>query len=385
MHNNLNDFVDDIDKLVRREGISHQVHEPCIPRSTSKHLIQCTKSTYLSTEGDFLNRFEQKLQKLTGSNKIILTNTGTSALQVALNIINVNKKEVLVPSMTFVASTNAIIYNNGVPHFIDCQKDKISIDHDALDTYLNTITHIKNNKCFNTKTGREIVGLILVHGYGYPANLDSIKKLCSKYRLQIIEDAAACLGSYYKGNHLGTMGRMGIISFNGNKIITTGMGGALICKRSSDYRIAKHLVSTAKVSPSYKYIHDKIGYNFRMANINAASGYGQLLNIKKILHKKVQLHKMYHKLVSNYDFCDLLESMPKEKPNYWINNIVISSKNKNFKNNLLKKLHSRGIYAREIWTPQHLLAMFKKYPRMKLTNSVDMWKRTISLPSSVKL
>ena len=144
------------------------------PSSTSKHLIQCTKSTYLSTEGDFLNRFEQKLQKLTGSNKIILTNTGTSALQVALNIINVNKKEVLVPSMTFVASTNAIIYNNGVPHFIDCQKDKISIDHDALDTYLNTITHIKNNKCFNTKTV-EIVGLILVHGYSYQLTLIQLK------------------------------------------------------------------------------------------------------------------------------------------------------------------------------------------------------------------
>jgi perosamine synthetase len=385
MHNRLNNFVDDVDMLLHTTGISHQVHEPSIPIDTSKHLNQCVKSTYFSSQGTFLDKFENELKKFTGSDKIVLTNTGTSALHIALNIIKIDQKEVLVPSMTFIASTNAIIYNNGIPHFVDCEKGKISVDHKALDIYLDKITFIKNKKCFNKNTGREIAGIIIVHGYGHSVDFDSIRRICKKNHLQIIEDAAACLGSFYKDKHLGTLGRMGIISFNGNKIITTGMGGALICKTLSDFRIAKHLVSTAKVPPSHKYIHDKIGYNYRMANINAASGYAQLLNIKKILHKKIQLHKAYIRLISNYDFCDLYQSLPEERPNYWINNIVISSKSKTLKDNLLKRLHYREIYAREIWTPLHLLKMFKSYPHMKLTNSIDIWNRTLSLPSSVKL
>ena len=385
MYKQLNNFVDDIDMLLHNTGISRQVHEPCIPKNTIKHLNECIKTTYLSSEGTFLDKFRHELEKFTGSNKIVLTNTGTSAIQVALNIIHSSQKEVLVPSMTFVASVNAIIYNNGIPHFIDCEKNKINTDYTALDIYLNKITRIKNNRCFNKNTGREIAGIVLVHGYGYSVNFNLIKNICKKYHLQIIEDAAACLGSFYKDKHLGTLGRMGIISFNGNKIITTGMGGALICKTVSDFRLAKHLVSTAKIQPPYRYVHNQIGYNYRMANINAACGYAQLLKINKILHKKYKLHKMYTTLISNYSFCNLIEPMSYEKPNYWVNNIIVSSQNESLKNNLIKKLHSKDIYARELWTPQHLMKMFKNYPRMKLTNSLDIWKRTISLPSSVKV
>ncbi len=385
MYKQLNSFVDDVDMLLHNTGISRHVHEPCIPSNTIKHLNECIKSTYLSTEGTFLDKFRHELQKFTGAKYIVLTNTGTSAIQVALNIVNSSQKEILVPSMTFVASINAIIYNNGIPHLIDCEKNRINIDCAALEIYLSKITRVKNNRCFNKNTGREIVGIVLVHGYGYSVNFSFIKNICKKYHLQIIEDAAACLGSFYRDKHLGTLGRMGIISFNGNKIITTGMGGALICKTSSDYRLAKHLVSTAKTQPSHKYVHDQIGYNYRMANINAACGYAQLLKIKKILHEKYKLHKMYIKLISNHSFCDLIESMPYEKPNYWINNIITSSSNKSLKNNLVRRLHSRGIYVRELWTPQHLMKMFKNYPRMKLTNSLDIWERTISLPSSVKV
>ena len=385
MDTRIDNFIDDIDMLLRTKGISPEVHEPFIPSSTSKHVYECIKSTYLSSEGPFIDKFGHELQRFIGSNKIILTNTGTSALQIALNIANINQKEILVPSMTFIASVNAIIYNNGIPHFIDCEKNKINIDTDALDMYLKRIARIKNNRCFNKNTGREIAGIILVHGYGFSVNFNLVKKICKRYHLQIIEDAAACLGSFYKNKHLGTLGKMGIISFNGNKIITTGMGGALICKTLSDFKKAKHLASTAKVQPSYKYVHDNIGYNYRMANINAACGYAQLLNIRKILQKKYQLHSLYDKLISNYDFCYLLKPMQDEKPNYWVNNIVISSKNKTLKDVLLRRLHSRGINARELWTPQHLMKMFKNYPHMKLSNSIDIWKRIISLPSSVKL
>ena len=385
MHIKLNNFVDDVHALLKKTNISHQVHEPSIPQSTFKYLSDCVKSTYLSSEGKYLQKFETGLQKMTGSNKILLTNTGTSALQVALKIIGIEQKEVLVPSMTFVATTNAIIYNNGIPHFIDCEQDKLNIDHRLLEDYLKKITRMRNNKCINKITNKEIVGIIVVHSYGYPANFDAIKNICKKYHLQILEDAAAALGSYYKDKHLGTLGRMGVISFNGNKIITTGMGGALICKTTSDYKVAKHLISTAKTPPSHKYLHDTIGFNFRMANINAASGYSQLLNIREILRKKVELRKMYFDLISTYDFCDLLESTSNEKPNYWINNIVISAKNKSYKDQLVKKFHKKRIYVRELWTPQHRLKMFKNYPRMDLTNSIDIWKRTISLPSSINL
>ena len=385
MYKQLDNFVDDVDILLRTTGISRQVHEPYIPKNTTKYLNECIKTTYLSSDGTFLDKFKHELQKFTNTDKIVLTNTGTSALQISLNIINSSHKEILVPSMTFIASVNAIIYNQGIPHFIDCEKNRINIDSIALEIHLSKISQIKNNKCFNKKTGREIAGIILVHGYGYSVNFNAIKRICKKYHLQIIEDAAACLGSCYKDKHLGTLGRMGIISFNGNKIITTGMGGALICKTSSDFRLAKHLVSTAKVQPSFKYVHDQIGYNYRMANINAACGYAQLLIIKKILQKKQKLHKAYTRLIENHNFCDLLKPMPDEKPNYWVNNIVISSKNKSLKDNLLKRFHTRGIHARELWTPQHLMKMFKNYPSMKLTNTVDIWKRTISLPSSIKL
>ena len=377
----INRLADDIKLLLKPYGSNHNVHEPYFNENSVDHIRKCIESSYVSASGQYVDDFKKKLSLTIGSPRIVLTSSGTASLHLALNAIDVEGKEVLLPSMTFVATTNSIKYNHGIPHFIDVEKENVNIDPVKLEKYLKLISVIKNNSCYNKNTKKEIKCLILVHAFGYPADIDKIKKICKKYYLEIVEDAAGALGSKLMSKHVGTFGRFGIISFNGNKIITTGMGGAIICKNNSDYQKIMHLSSTARIQHPWKIEHNEVGYNYRMANLNASLGISQLKSLNQFIKNKKKLHLMYLKLSRNNDLFNILENT-NGKSNYWLNNLILKPKYKQFKVKLIKRLHKNNVFVRELWTPQHMLPMYKKCESSNLDNTVDLWQRTISLPSS---
>ena len=381
MNNSIDILVDNISDMLKPFGKIHHVHEPTFLKSSIDDVSSCIKSTYVSGSGNYLNKFKKELSKYTGSKYITLTNSGTSALHLALNMIDIKNKEVLLPSMTFVATSNAISYNLGIPHFLDVQKNCINIDPLMLDQYIKDIAIMKRGKCFNKKTKNEIKCLVVLHAFGFSSDITKIKKVCSKYNIEVIEDAAGALGTKHKNKHVGTFGRFGKLSFNGNKIVTTGMGGAILSKNQKDHKRVEHLTSTARIQHLWKIAHTDIGYNYRMANINAALGLSQLKHLNTFLKNKKKLHLMYLKILTNDETSELITNA-NHQSNYWLNNLILKPKYKKYKNYLLKKLHEKNILARELWTPQHLLPMYRKNPKSEMKNTIDLWKRTISLPSS---
>ena len=284
--------------------LDYQVHEPIISKSAETHLLRCIKSNYVSSFGEYLSKFEDKLKDITGSKYIVLTNSGTAALFISLKQLEVEKCEVLTPSMTFAATSNAIVYNDAIPHYIDSMRSNPCIDVDKLALYLSEICTMKENVCYNKISKRNTS--IVVHAFGYTAEMSKLIKLCNKYNIKILEDAAGALGSYYKNKHVGTFSDFGILSFNGNKIVTTGMGGAILTKKHKDYKMVKHLISTARLEHPYEIEHDKVGYNLRMSNINAALGYSQLLSFKTTLKKKKILCEKYISNISKTELMILL-------------------------------------------------------------------------------
>ncbi len=377
----INRLADNIKSLLEPFGKKHNVHEPYFDKNSIGNIKKCIESSYVSTSGQYVTDFKKKLSLIIGSPRVVLTSSGTASLHLALNVIGIEGKEVLLPSMTFVATTNSIKYNLGIPHFIDVEKENVNIDPVKLEKYLKLISVIKNNRCYNKSTKKEIKCLILVHAFGHPADIDKIQKLCKMYCLEIVEDAAGALGSRLRNKHVGTFGRFGIISFNGNKIITTGMGGAIICKNNSDYKKIMHLSSTARIQHPWKIEHNQIGYNYRMANLNASLGVSQLKSLNKFIKNKKKLHLMYLKLSKDNDLFDILENS-NGNSNYWLNNLILKPQYKKFKVKLIKRLHKNNIFVRELWTPQHILPMYKKCEYSNLDNTIDLWQRTISLPSS---
>ncbi|MEC7832945.1 MAG: DegT/DnrJ/EryC1/StrS family aminotransferase [Pseudomonadota bacterium] len=366
--------------LIKRE--SYQVHEPIFPKNTKKVLSDCIDSTYVSTKGKYIIKFQNEIKKLTKSKYILLTNTGTSALTLSLSLSNVENCEVLVPTMTFVATPNSVFYAKGIPHFIDSGKEDLNIDSIKLDKYLDKITIIKKGKCINKKTRRIIKSIIVVHSYGYPADMPSIIKVCKKYNISIIEDAAGALGSFLNKKHLGTFSKFGVLSFNGNKTITTGMGGALMINNKNDYIKLNHLISTARLNHKWSIQHDEIGFNLRMSNLNAALGYAQIKDIKNTLKCKKKLYNSYVSQFIDDKICHFLPIENNSQPNYWLTNIFLNKKYIKDHQQLIRMFHKKNIFVRELWTPQHLLPMYSNNPRSDLSNAVNHWKSGISLPSS---
>lgn len=359
-----------------------QIHEPTFDKKDINAVKKCIESTIVSTNGNYIDSFANKLKKITGCKNILLTNSGTSALFLALKTIEIDSCEVLLPSMTFVATANAVINANGIPNFVDSSDKSLNLCPIKLEEYLSMITIVKNKKCINKSTGRVIKALIVVHAYGNIVDLSAIKRIAKKYFLEVIEDGAGALGSFQNKKHIGINNRMSILSFNGNKIITTGMGGALLFKDNDDYKKVRHLISTARVSHDWKVEHDKVGYNLRMANINAALGDSQLSRIEKILKYKKRLYLRYQNEFANDDYCFLHENKKSDEPNHWVTNIYLKNKYKKYHQDLIKSLHKEKILVREIWKPQHLNKMYRKMPKSSLSNAVAHWKTGISLPSS---
>ena len=367
-------------KIIKKNRLkSLNLHEPIIGIDEINEVSKCLKLNYVSSSGPQTLLFEQKLKNFTKSKYVICVNSGTSAIHIALIASGVKKnEEVLVPSLTFVGTINPILYLNAIPHFVDTEKKSLGIDFDKLEKYLNHITIKKGNYYYNKNTNRKITAIIPVHVFGHPVNIEKLKKIVKKFRLKVVEDAAESLGSLYKNRHVGTFGDFGVLSFNGNKIITTGSGGAILTNNYHLFKKALHISSTSKLKKSWEFIHDKTGYNYRLASLNASLGLAQLKKIKKILSYKRKLNKEYKKIFKyNYNF-KILSEPENCKSNYW--QTLIYNKKQNL-NKILKYANNNKIQFRPVWRLMHRLIFLKKYPKMNLNNSISFESRIISLPS----
>jgi perosamine synthetase len=359
------------------------IHEPRFLGNEKKYLNECIETTFVSSAGKFVDEFEIKIAKYTGAKYAVATVNGTSALHISLLLAGVDKNcEVITQPLTFVATCNAISYCNAKHIFIDVDKDTMGLSPSALESFLEKNAKIKNKKCINNKTGKIIKACLPMHSYGHPCKIDEIKKICDEYYIFLIEDSAESVGSLYKNKHTGTFGQLGNISFNGNKIITAGGGGAIVTNDKVLAKKAKHLTTTAKVPHKWNFNHDMVGYNYRMPNLNAALLVAQVEKLDDFIINKRSLAKKYEAFFKSTDYKFFKE--PKDsKSNYWLNSIIL--KNKNQRDNFLEDTNSKGVMTRPIWTLMNKLPMFKDIQCDDLKNSKWLEERVVNIPSSVTL
>jgi len=379
MFNNVIHFI----KNMYPGGKPIPLHEPRFVGNEKKYLNECIDSTFVSSVGKFVDEFEKKIAHYTGTKYAVATSNGTSALHIALLLANVeNNDEVITQPLTFVATCNAINYCGAQPVFVDVDQDTMGMSPSALKEFLKNNTSIKNQQCINNKTGRVIKACVPMHTFGHPCKIDEIKDICNKYHIALIEDAAESLGSYYKNKHTGTFGQMGVMSFNGNKIITAGGGGCIITDDETLAKKAKHLTTTAKVPHKWKYAHDMIGYNYRMPNLNAALLVAQLEQLDGFLENKRLLANKYKEFFKKSDIVFVTE-LENSKSNYWLNTIIL--KDGQQRDEFLDKTRSQNVMTRPIWKLMNKLPMFNNAQCGDLTNSEWLEDRVVNIPSSAIL
>ena len=384
----MEEFVDGIIEKVRSvvgPG-NHALHEPCFDGNELKYLSRCLETTMVSYVGPYVEEFESKLARFVGAEYCFSTNTGTAALHLALLALKIRPKdEVILPSFTFVATANAVRYCGASPHFVDIDQRSLGVDPEKLDAYLSDLVRVENGVAVNSKTKKPIRAMIVMHTYGQPADMQKVVEVASKYGLPVIEDAAEALGSFYLGQHLGTLGHIGIFSFNGNKTITTGGGGAVVTNNEALFMRVKHIGSTAKVSHPFELSHDAVGYNYRMPNVNAAIGLGQLETLPLKLSKKRKLTELYLDAFAELKGVSIFEERAYAKSNYWLQAMILDKENLQAREEILTKCHQQGLFVRPAWTPVHQLKPFKLFPRMDLDVSKLFARSLINLPSSPSL
>ena len=362
------------------------LHEPNISSLDEKEIIKSLKTGFVSTAGNDIVKFEKILKKVTKSKFVISTINGTSAIHVGLKILGVKSgDEVLIPSISFVAPANAVLYNQAIPHFIDSELKHFGADPEKLDKYLKKNTYIKNNLCINRKTKRIVRALVVVHVFGHPAQISKLVRVAKKYKIKVLEDAAEALGSLYKGKQVGTFGDIGILSFNGNKIITTGVGGAILTNNKKFAKLSRHVSSTSKIKHEWEFIHDKVGYNYRLANINASLGISQIKKLNTYISHKKKLFNKFSSFIKNSNEFYILDQPKNCRSNFWLHTLVLKKPTQLKKNNILRKFHNKKILARPVWKPLHKLKYLKKYPKMNLNNAEILENMIVNLPSSFYL
>ena len=359
------------------------LHEPRFAGNEKKYLNECIDSTFVSSVGKFVDEFEEKIASYTGAKYAIATSNGTSALHISLLLADVERNdEVITQPLNFVATCNAISYCGAQPIFIDVDKDTMGLSPSALKYFLENQTTVKNQQCINNKTGKAIKACVPMHTFGHPCRIDEIKVICDKYNIFLIEDAAESVGSFYKDKHTGNFGHVGVMSFNGNKIITSGGGGCIVTNDKMLASKAKHLTTTAKVPHKWDFYHDMVGYNYRMPNLNAALLVAQLESLDNFLDKKRKLAGTYEEFFKTVDYVFVKEPV-KCKSNYWLNSIIL--KNKYQRDEFLNETNSQGVMTRPIWTLMNKLPMFKHIQCDDLKNSKWLEDRVVNIPSSVIL
>ena len=357
------------------------LHEPKFIGNEKKYLSECIDSTFVSSVGKFVNKFEDEFASYIGSKYAIATVNGTSALHISLLLAGVTlNDEVITQALTFVATANAISYTGAKPIFLDVDLDTLGLSPHAIKKFLENNCEIKNKKCVNKTTGKIIKACVPMHTFGHPCKIDEIKNICDAWHVKIIEDSAESLGSFYKKKHTGTFGKLGIFSFNGNKIITSGGGGVIVTDDEKLAKKAKHLTTTAKVPHPYEYKHDEIAYNYRMPNLNAALLCAQLENLEDFINSKRVLACEYEKFFSKIDDIKFIKEPVHAKSNYWLNALLL--KTKKDKDLFLKWTNKEGIMTRPAWKLLSDLKMFKNFQKDELKNSKYLQDRIVNIPSS---
>ena len=373
------------DVLNKRHG-PKLLHAPTFMGKEQEYLNDCLASTYVSSVGRYVDQFESELAKFTGSRRAVAVVNGTAALQVALQLAGVQRcDEVLMPALTFVATANAVFYLGATPHFIDSSPETLGLDPASLKEWLTYVSERSSNGTRNRLTGRQIRALVPMHTFGHPCDLDGLLQLAHDYQLQLVEDAAESLGSYYQGQHTGTYGLLGTLSFNGNKIITTGGGGAILTNDDHIADHAKHLTTTAKKPHRWQYLHDEVGYNFRMPNLNAALGCAQLDQLPNFLASKRRLTERYSQAFADVPQVRLMKEPAGCRSNYWLQTLLLNEAVADQRDAILEATNSAGLMTRPAWEPMHLLPAYQQCPRAPLPVAESLVKRIVNIPSSAGL
>ena len=360
-----------------------ELHEPSFNGNEWIYLKECLDSNYVSSVGKFVDQFELSLAAYTGAEYAISVVNGTAALQIALKLAGVNSgEEVLLPALTFVATANAITYLGAIPHFVDSEESTLGIDVVKLREYLNVNTEKQSGLCINKFTKRVIRALVPMHTFGHPSDLEQLLSIARDFNLVLVEDAAESLGSFYKGQHTGTFGLLGTLSFNGNKTITTGGGGAILTNDETLARRAKHLTTTAKIPHKWEFDHDQIGYNYRMPNINAALGYAQMEKLPEKINSKRELFKRYKEGFKLISGALIFEEHSNCQSNYWLQTLLLEEDNVDLRDSVLEASNKEGIMSRPAWKLMSNLAPYRDSPAMSLEGANSLYRRVINLPSS---
>lgn len=362
------------------------LHEPEFQGQEWSYLKDCLDTGYVSTVGRYVDRFEDQLVQVTGARHAVAVVNGTAALHAALRLVGVGAgDEVLLPALTFVATANAVAYCNAIPHFVDSEARTLGVDPRKLEAYLRDVSELRGEVCINRRTGRPVRALIVVHAFGHPVDIDPLAEICGRFRLVMIEDAAQSLGSLYKGRHAGTFARLAALSFNGNKIVTTGGGGAILTHDSALAERAKHITTTSRVPHPWRYAHDELGYNYRMPNINAALGCAQLERLESFVERKRNLHSHYRQAFAEVNGVRVFTEPEYARSNYWLNVLLLEPELAAYREELLEFTHGNGILTRPAWALLHRLPMYSRCPCMDLATAEDLESRMINLPSSAFL
>ncbi|MBI5563120.1 MAG: LegC family aminotransferase [Deltaproteobacteria bacterium] len=362
------------------------LHEPRFCGNEWAYVKECLDTGWVSSLGKFVDRFESDLAAYTGAKRAVAVVNGTAALHICLKLAGVEPDdEVIIPALTFVATANAVTYCGAVPHLADSSERTLGLDPRRLEEHLKEITTVSGGPCMNKRTGRRIKAVVPMHTFGHPVDIEALMELCGRFNLTLIEDAAESLGSFYKGAHTGTFGRLSALSFNGNKIITTGGGGAILTNDEGLGRLAKHITTTARVAHRWAIAHDMAGYNYRMPNVNAAIGCAQLERMTEFLADKRRLAERYRAAFEGMDGVRFFTEPAFARSNYWLNAILLDESFAHERDRLLELTNAEGITTRPAWTLMQRLPMFKGCPGMDTPVAESIERRLINIPSSAAL
>lgn len=388
---NSNDFAADVvnrlsSVVLPSESAVVSLHQPEFAGNEWNYVKECLDTGWVSSVGKFVDQFERKLEEVTGAVRAITTVNGTAALHICLIAAGVQPgDEVLIPALTFVATANAVKYCFAEPHFVDSSEISLGICPQRLRVHLGNVARLENGVCRNKLTGRIIRAFVPMHVFGHSVDLDPLMEICKEFGITLIEDAAESLGTYYKGRHTGTLGKLGALSFNGNKIVTTGGGGAILTMDEELGASLKHLTTTAKKNHKWEFFHDHIGYNYRMPNINAALGCAQIERLSDFVTRKRRLAETYQGHFKGFSGLTNFVEPIFSRSNYWLNALVLDPSHSHYRDRILQLSNDAGIACRPVWLLMNKLPMYNSCPSADLSIALSLEKRIINIPSSASL
>ncbi len=373
------EFIDQIKAHYQKDFVP--LHEPTFTGKELEYVTDCIQTGWVSSVGAYVTRFEEDLAQFAGVKRAVAVMNGTAALHIAMKVAGVQaNEEVFMPALTFVATANAASYIGAVPHFVDVSEKTLGLDPEKLEAHIIDIGVVQNNQLINKETGRVIRAVAPMHTFGHAVELEELQLICEKYHLVLVEDAAESLGTYYKGKHTGGFGKVSAISFNGNKIITTGGGGAILTDDEELASYAKHITTTAKIPHRWEYEHDEVAFNYRLPNINAALGCAQLEKMPEFIKRKRALTAFYEELVGSLEGVTLFKEPANTSSNYWLQTLILDDTLE--RDEVLTFLNNNGVMSRPIWTPMHDLKPFRECPRANLSTIERLNKKIINIPST---